>query len=226
ETGGTLNSIQALLTVTGGNGGTDTLYLDDSADNSAATATLTATSLTGVFGSGGSLNYSGIATFNLYLGNGNHTVNVQGMNGTVNIALGNGTNLLNIGSNAGPIVTDPTSGNAANTGSVLTQIVGILNFTGTGSNTVNVDDSGSNQAVDGAMTPTSIEFLNLVTINLPNVVAINISLSQAGDLFAVANTFTSSSTAPVIVIDGNGGDDTFIVTDTHAVMTINGGDGD
>ncbi|MGO9478591.1 MAG: hypothetical protein ACLQAH_13200 [Limisphaerales bacterium] len=225
ETGGTLNNIQALLTVTGGNGGTDTLYLDDSADNSAATATLTATSLTGVFGSGGSLNYSGIATFNLYLGNGNHTVNVQGMNGIVNIALGNGANLLNIGSNAGPMVTDPISGNATNTGSVLTQIVGTLNFTGTGSNTVNVDDSGSNQAVDGAMTPTSIEFLNLVTINLPNVVAINISLSQAGDLFAVANTFTSSSPSPVIVIDGNGGDDTFIVTDTHAEMIINGGDG-
>ena len=225
ETGGTLNSIQALLTVTGGNGGTDTLYLDDSADNSAATATLTATSLTGVFGSGGSLNYSGIANFNLSLGNGNHTMNVQGMNGTVNIALGSGTNTLNIGSNAGPMVTD-ASGNAVNTGSILDQIVGTLDFTGTGANTVNVDDSGGNKALEGAMTPTSIEFLNLVTINLPTVVAINISLSQVNDLFAVSDTFTSSSTSPVIVIDGNGGDDTFIVIDTHAVMTINGGDGD
>jgi hypothetical protein len=225
ETGGTLNSIQATLTVTGGNGGTDTLYLDDSADNSAATATLTATSLTGVFGSGGSLAYSGIASFNLYLGSGDHTVNVQGMNGTVNIVLGGGTNILNIGSNAGPIVTDPNSGNAANTGSVLTQMTGVLNFTGAGDNIVNVDDSGSNQSVDGALTPTSIQFLNLVTINLPNVVALNISLSQSDDLFAVADTFASASVSPVIVIDGNGGDDAFVVTDTHAVMTINGGDG-
>ncbi len=223
--GGTLNKIQALLTINGPSG-MNTLYLDDSADNSAATLTLTTTSLTGVFGPGGSLNYSGIANFNLYLGNGNHTVNVQGMNGTVNIALGHGTNLLNIGSNAGPIVTDPTSGNSTNTGSVLDQIVGILNFTGIGNNTVNVDDSGGNQALAGALTPTSIQFLNLVTINLPTVVAINVALSQAADLFAVADTFVSASLTPVIVIDGNGGDDTFIITDTHAVVTLNGGDGE
>jgi len=225
ESGGTLNGIQALLTVTGGPTGTNTLYLDDSADNSAATATLTATSLTGVFGAGGSLNYSGVANFNLYLGNGSHAVNVQGMNGTVNITLGSAANTINLGSNAGSIVTDPTSGNSANTGSILDQIVGTLNFTGTGGNVINVDDSGGNKALAGALSPTSLKFLNLVTVNLPNVVGISIALSQVGDLFAVADTFASASVSPVVVIDGNGGDDSFIITDTHAVTTFNGGDG-
>jgi len=224
-TGGTLNNIRALLTVTGASSGANTLYLDDSADNSAATATLTDSSLTGVFGSGGSLGYSNIATFNLYLGNGSHTMNVQGMNGTVNITLGNGANTINLGSNAGAIVTDPVTGNGANTGSVLDKLVGILNFTGTGANTVNVDDSGSSKPLTAALKPTSLQFLNLVTVNLPTVVAINLSLSQGNDLFAVQDTFTSASITPVIVLDGNGGDDIFVILDTHAVMTVNGGDG-
>ncbi len=232
EIGGNLNLIRGLLNVVGGNGGINTLYLDDSGDNSAATATLTTSTLTGVFGPNGSLAYSGIGNFNLSLGNGPHTVNVQGMSGVVNISLGTGANTINIGSNAGPIVTDSTTGNSANTGSVLDAITGILNLTGTGGNTLNLDDSGSNAGLEGAMTPTTITFLNtttladLLTINMPTVVAINIALSQGGDIFAVSNTFTSAATTPVIVIDGNGGDDTFVILDTHAVMTINGGDGD
>jgi hypothetical protein len=225
ETGGALSSIQAQLTVNGGNGGTDTLYLDDSGDNSTSTITLTTGSLTGVFGAGGSLDYSSMASLSLYLGNGAHTVNVQGMDGTVNISLGSGANTLNIGSNAGPIVTNASTGDAANTGSVLTQITGILNFTGAGANTFNVDDSGSNVAVQAALNPTSLLFLNLVTINFTNAAAMNFSLSQSGDVFAVQDTFPSASASPVIVVDGNGGDDTFVVVDTHAVMTLNGGDG-
>ncbi len=43
--------------VTGGNGGIGLGMARDSADNSAATVTLTATSLTGVFGAGGSLGF-------------------------------------------------------------------------------------------------------------------------------------------------------------------------
>ncbi len=224
ESNGTLNAIKALLTIVGGKTGTNTLYLDDSGDATAATATLTNSTLTGIFGANGSLAYSNITTFNLYLGSGNHTVNVQGMNNVVNIALGNGVNIINIGSAAGPIITDPTTGDATNTGSVLDQVLGVLNLTGTGANTVNVDDSGETTGVDAAMTPTSLEFLNLFTVNLPTVVAINISLSQGNDVFAVSDTFTSTATSPVIVIDGNGGSDTFIILDTHAVMTINGGD--
>ncbi|MBU6410837.1 MAG: autotransporter adhesin family protein, partial [Verrucomicrobia bacterium] len=220
--GANLDTIHALLTVTGGLGGTDTINLDDSANNSALTATLTTTSLTGVFGAGGSMNYSNIGTINLMLGNGLDVVNVQGMNGTVNIALGTGPNTLNIGSNAGPIVTDPTSGMAANTGSILDRLVGVLNFTGTGNNVINVDDSGGNKPLVGALTPTSIEFANLVVINLPNVVSITIALGQAGDTFVITDT---APTAPAVV-DGDGGNDTFIVLDTHSTVTINGGDGD
>ena len=230
--GGTLNNIRGLLTVTGGHGGTDTIYLDDSGDGSNSTATLTTSTLAGIFGSGGSLAYSGIGNFNLFLGNGSHTMNVQGMSGVVNISLGSGANTINIGSNAGTIVTDPTTGDSTNTGSTLDAISGMLTLTGTGANTFNLDDSGSLSGVEGAMTPTTITFLNtstlldLLTINLPTLVAANIALSQGGDLFAITDTFTSAATTPVIVIDGNGGNDTFVILDTHAVMTINGGDGD
>jgi hypothetical protein len=243
ESGGNLAAITAILTVNGVRSGINTVNVDDSGDNSSNTITaaiiLTASDLSGsIFGTNGSLAYAAVGTLNIYLGNGAHIVDIQGMAGAVNVTLGNGINVLNIGSNAGPIVTDTnpadantTLGNSTNTGSTLDQISGVLTFTGTGANTLNLDDSGSNAGVEGALTPTTITFLNTTTltdqfvINLPTVAAINIALSQGGNIFAVGDTFTSASTNPVIVIDGNGGNDTFVILDTHAVMTINGGSG-
>jgi acrosin len=243
ESGGNMASIKATLTVNGAKLGINTVNVDDSSDNSSNTTSaaviLTASDLSGsIFGANGSLAYAAVGTLNIYLGNGAHIVDIQGMAGAVNVTLGNGINVLNIGSNAGPIVTDAnladantTLGNSTNTGSTLDQISGVLTFTGTGANTLNLDDSGSNAGVDGALTPTTITFLNTTTladqfvINLPTMAAINIALSQGGDIFAVGDTFTSASTNPVIVIDGNGGNDTFVILDTHAVMTINGGSG-
>jgi hypothetical protein len=233
-TGGTLNNIKAVLSVQGGSSGTSTLNLDDSGDGSASAAVLNATSLTGVFGAGGSLQYSSISIFNLTLGSGGNTVtvvgngsgvtnlstgsgsdvlNLQGITGVLNINLGTGLNTVNIGSNA------------PGTGGTLARLNGIISLTGSGNDIMNVDDSGSTKADTGTLRPTSLTFLDPVTINFTGFANLNISLSQAGDLFAIVDTFTSASTTPVIVIDGNGGDDIFSVLDTHAVTTINGDDG-
>jgi len=57
------------------------------------------------------------------------------------------------------------------------------------------------------------------------VTVLNIALSQDADIFAVVDTFASASITPVIVVDGNGGDDVITILDTHAVMTVNAGDG-
>ncbi len=254
ETNGLLNGIAGLLDIAGAKSGTITLNIDDSGDTLAGTVTLTTSTLAGtVFGTGGSLEYANVATMNLHLGRGNHTVNIQGMSNTVNIVLGNGVNVLNIGSNAGPIITDTnlndadtTLGDSVDTGSTLDSISGILTFTGNGNNVFNLYDSGSPTGVDGAMTLNSttnlpvITFLNtttlsnLIVINLPTVVSVNLALSQGNDIFAIADTFTSSAatvnsggTAPTtpVVIDGNGGNDTFVILDTHAIMTVNGGEG-
>jgi hypothetical protein len=254
ETDGLLSGVSGLLDIAGAKSGTVTLNVDDSGDASVGTVTLTTSTLAGtVFGTGGSLEYANVDTLNLYLGSGNHTVNIQGMSNTVNIVLGNGINVLNIGSNAGPIITDAnpndantTLGDSADTGSTLDEISGVLTFTGNGDNIFNLDDSGSPIGLDGAMTLNSttnlpvITFLNtttlndLIVINLPTVVSINLALSQGNDIFAVSDTFTSSASTvnsggPVpttpVVIDGNGGNDTFVILNTHAVMTVNGGEG-
>jgi acrosin len=232
-TGGTTKNIKGLLAVNGAAGGNDTLNIDDSGDGSVVSAVLGNGTLNGIFGAGGSMTYSLITTFNLKLGNasntltvagtggstsnvtmgsGNDTLNLQGMRGVLNVNLGAGSNVVNIGS------LQP------NTGGTLDRLTGIVNLTGNGNDVMNVDDSGSFNAETGILRPTSLTFLDPVTINYTGFAVMNISLSQAGDLFSVVDTFSSASTTPVIIIDGNGGDDIFSVLDTHAVMSINGND--
>src|SRR6202007_1089460 len=103
--------------------------------------------------------YSNIETLNIYLGSGNDTVYIQGnpAGTTENLNTGGGANIISIGSQAqSSIVTDTNSsdgfttlGNATNTGSVLDNVLGIINITGSGSDTLNVDDSGSTTAAQG-----------------------------------------------------------------------------
>ena len=247
ENSGVVGLINGLLIIAGQGGGSNTLNLDDSGDATPGSFILTTSTISGsIFSGSSSVAYQNVGLINVFLSNQNNTVDVRGMSGTVNITLGNGVNFLNIGSNAGPIITDPNTGNSQNTGSVLDQITGTLNFYGTGANIFNLDDSGSLTGVDGALTlnsKTNLQVVNFVdpvslatilTINLPTVASINIALSQGADLFAVSDTFTSSAatvnsggstpTTPV-VIDGNGGNDNFVILDTHAIATVNGGDG-
>ncbi len=226
ETGGTLKGIQALLTVAGVAGGNDTLYLDDSADTSVVAATLTATGLTGVFGSGGSLNYSGIGNFNLQLGNAADTMNVQSLNGTVNLTLGTGPNIINVGSTAGVLPAAP---------GVVNKIAGVLNLVGGGSDTLNVDDTGSSGPKAGTLTPTSLSGLSMGTsgkINYQGVSTLNIRLGSGGNTFHINNINAGTRTS---VNGGSSGDDDVIATFTgdfdgwlgltafeHGMVTVTG----
>jgi hypothetical protein len=225
--GGVLTGIAGKLVVTGQ--GTDTLNVNDVNDSLSGTLTQTATILKGLGMGASGIQYSSIETLNIKLGSHNNTIYIQGNPSvtTENLDTGAGTNIISIGSSAlSSITTDPTSGDATNTGSVLDNVQGIINITGHGSDTLNVDDSGSTTGIDGGLWSNKLQFLDPVTINFSGIIAINISLSEGDDQFAIKDTITSSSTSPVIVIDGNLGADTFVVFDTHAVMTVNGGDGD
>ena len=218
--GGVLTGINGKLVVNG-HGSHDVLNVDDTGDIAGETLILTATTLSGLGMAGNDpsmgIVYQGIAALNINLGSGADTVNLRGNTAATvtTINTGAGANIINIGSTAG-----------TSTPGTLDTVQGIINLIGSGNDTLNVDDSGSDIAETGTLNPTSLVFDDPVTINFIGIAYLNVSLSQAGDLFAVVDTFTSSSTTPVIVLNGNGGDDIFSVLDTHAVMTINGGDGD
>ena len=239
--GGVVAGIAGQLIVNGQ--GSDTLNLNDTGDSGSGTLTQTTTTLTGLGMGTNGIEYLTVETLNIYLGNHNNTVYIQGNPAitTENLNTGTGSNIISIGSQAqSAIVTDTnnadaytTLGNATNTGSVLDNVQGLINITGSGADTLNVDDSGSNTGAEGGLWSNKLEFLDpatfytslKVTINFTGISGIYISLSQAADQFLVVDTITSASTTPVVVIDGNGGDDTFLVFDSHAVMTINGGSG-
>ncbi len=228
----TMNSIKALLSVNGG--GTDTLNLNDTADNAANTGTLGSTTLTGFFGAGGSMNYSGIETMNLNLGNGGNTLTISGRSGVTNISTGSGSDTINVLAVGGTTNINAGAGpNTFNVGSlifnngtgVLDGVQGTINYTGSGNDVMNVDDSGSDTPETGTLRPASLKFFDPLTINFTGVTSINISLSQSGDIFAVVDTITSASVTPVVLLYTNGGDDIITIIDTHAVMTVNAGDG-
>ena len=225
--GGVLTGIAGLLIVNGQ--GTDTVNVNDTGDASAGTLTQTATTLTGLGMGADGIEYHSIETLNVRLASHNNTIYLQGNASvtTENLFTGSGTNTINIGTNAGTIgALDSVTGNAPNTGSVLDYVQGIINITGSGTDVMNVDDSGSTTGENGGLWSNKLQFLDPVTINFTGIVAINISFGSGNDQLVIVDTITSASATPVIVIDGNAGDDTFVVFDTHAVTTLNGGDND
>jgi hypothetical protein len=227
-----MNAIQALLSLNGG--GTETVNLNDTADDTANSGVLGAGSLTGFFGAGGSMNYSDLETLNLSLGNGGNTLTISGRSGLTNVTSGSGADIFNVLAAGGTTNLNAGAGsNTLNVGSLVfnngtgrvDKVQGTLNYTGSGNDQMNVDGSGSSSPETATLRANSLKFFDPLTINFTGVASLNIALSQAGDIFAVVDTFTSAAVSPVVVVNGNGGDDNITVLDTHAVMTVNGGDG-
>ena len=227
NTGGTLNNITALLTVTGASS-FDTLNLDDSGDTGANTGTLTASTLSGLFGSNGSLSYSNISNLNLKLGSGADVLNITGTSSTTVINANLGTNTINIGSNAA----------TTNTGGIVKNIKGPLTITGSGTTTVSVDDTGDTAAI-GTLNATTIKGLGMVSagITYSGLSVLTISLGNSGNTFTISNTSSAATTtlnsgtgadtvnlttdAGTTVINGQGGGDTINIINDGATTTVN-----
>ena len=145
--GGTLGGITALLTVNGGSG-TDTLVIDDSGDATAATGSLTNTTLTGL-GMAGGIYYQGIANLLVALGSGGNTFTIlsnDSQSTTVDGGAGNDT--FTIAATAG--MQAPASGPLfVNTGSgvdmvtILSTSGPVTVTTGSGNDAVSVQSIGA-----------------------------------------------------------------------------------
>ena len=217
---GVASAVAGALTITGN--GSDSLNVDDSGDGISSTSTLTSTALTGL--APATISYSHLAnlaintgtnadTFtvastatgtatSLSTGTGIDTVNVRTTSSSLAINTGTGANVVNVGSLA------PASS------SVVSSIAGTVTVTGSGSDTLNFDNSGSSTGATGHINTNAI-ILGAAAVLYSNEAAININLGL-NDNFTVSSTV---STTPVTI--NAAAADSIYVTGNSSLTTIN-----
>ncbi len=177
---GVTDFINALLTINGN--GADTLNIEDAGSTVSKAGALTGTSITGL-GMAGSITYYHLAVLNISLGiggntfimaatslaattlnsgSGNDTISIQSISGPTTINTGAGVNTINVGSDL-PVMVN---GLPVLSGGVLTGIQGILTLNGSGSDTLNVDSTGSSANLTGFLTSGTLTGLGM-TLNPP-----------------------------------------------------------
>ena len=170
--GGVLDGIGARLSING-DGGADTVNLDDSADAADNLGTLTGSTLSGL-GMGGTINYAGIDILNLDLGSGDDRINVHGTSAMTNLDTAQGDDLIYVssGANLGALDSAPANSDLevlhdAILHGTLDAVTGILNIeAGTGQNTLGVSDRTDADAdANVVLTATSIQGLATAAIN-------------------------------------------------------------
>jgi hypothetical protein len=203
-TGGKVNYIQGPLTVIGN--GTDTMNVDDTAATAGKTATLTATTLTGMSMGASGITYSGLSILNVDLGLAADVVDVKSSaSGTTSTFVTQATgNTWNVGSNA------PTL-----TGGVLSGIQGPVVIDGGGSNTaltdtINFDDSGStNPSEYGVLTDDSLTKLGMTGgVTFFGQAVLNMDLGNNGA--ALQGFITNNLPALTNITGGSANTDSFI----------------
>ncbi|HEY1684278.1 MAG TPA: hypothetical protein VGG19_05920 [Tepidisphaeraceae bacterium] len=203
--GGVVSSIADPVTVMGH--GSDSLTIDDSGDSSATTTDLTATTISTLLST---VTYSDLGDLTFDLSSGGNTFNATGTaTGTLTtVNTGTGANITNIGSLAPAI----SGGNLGN-------INGEISITGQGTDTLNIDDSGSATSDMGGMNTAEV-FLAPATIDYA-VNNLNIYLSDLGTNFSVGDTALLTST----ILYGGPAADYFSISDESSPVTINTGMG-
>ena len=270
STGGTVDAIAARLTLDGGTGA-DTLNVDDTGDTAANSGTLSASELTGLgmtsgigYSNAETLNVnlgSGDDTFTVASTNaattttlttnaGADTVTIESTAGTTTVNTNDGTDTVNVRAIGGATTVNTGAADdminvgslAPSTGGTVNAIVARLTLdSGTGSDTLNVDDTGDTAANSGTLSATELTGLGMAAgIGYANTEAVNINLGSGGDTFTIASTnaattttlttnagadsVTIDSTAGTTTVNTNVGADTVLVKGTGATTTINTGD--
>ena len=223
-------------------GTTDTLNLSDVAAATDGTGTLAPTSLAG-FGSAG-VNFAGVSTLTLTLGNGNDALTVTDTAATTAITTGTGTNMVALQQTSSP--TSLTLGPGRNTVGVqaiaattaitstgtdavtvsgllatLDPIAAPLAVHGNANTTLTLDDSGSPFARTGTVTPTDVTGFgtSAAGVAYDGVGTLNVNLGATGNTVAVTNTSAATT------VSARGGIDAFAVADTTAPLAIHAGPG-
>ncbi len=208
---GTLNGLNAVLVVNGGQG-TDTLNVDDSGDTAANTGELTETTITGL-GMAVGIAYGTVETLNFDLGSGGDAFSIESTHeGETNLRANDGNDTINVGVGS------------------LNAIAGPLAVSGgEGADTLNVDDTGDTAPNTGALTATTITGLGMgAGIVYGAVETLVISLGSGGNHFAITSTMRRDAVAVSSTVNSGEGDDVVTVeldaaTDGPLSVNLQGG---
>ncbi|WP_157100266.1 hypothetical protein [Rhodoplanes sp. Z2-YC6860] len=238
---GTVDGINGNLNVHGEDG-SDTLNIDDTGDGSANTGTLTATTIAGLDMTG-IITYDSFVAVNVGLGtadddftiesthagttvvngnNGNDVFNIQTISGPTTVNGGNGSDTFNVGSKA------PA------TGGVVDGIAASLTLNGnaptTGSDWLNVDETGDTKDNTGTLTSTQITGLGMaVGITYGTIEHVVISLGSGNDQFTIEATHdVATPTSEDVTLNAGPGADTVDINDATmtGALVVNGEAGD
>ncbi|HEY1686787.1 MAG TPA: hypothetical protein VGG19_18645 [Tepidisphaeraceae bacterium] len=235
---GSLSAILFPITITGD--GNDTVNIDDSADTNAVTATLSATSLIGM--APAEIDYSAIATLNLNFGSGsdslavtntatsttninmnggNDSVSLQQDAGPTNINMGTGNNTLAIqATGAATTVTTPTGGATSTTlgdANIVDGITAPLSITGSGSDSLVVDDQANPNTKSVTMTNGTLTGLIPQTLTYSGIATLIVNLGTGGNFLVVSSTPAATSTT----FNTGSGSDFVTIGATSGPLTIN-----
>jgi hypothetical protein len=219
-----LGGIQGVVNITGHF--SDTLGIDDSGDTAPQTGTLTASGLSGLNMGKGQIHFSGITGLTILLGSGgNHFTIASTPTGQTTLESGAGDDTVMIQTIAGPTLVEGQGGNDTilvgsaqpKTQGTLAGIAAALAIDGgTGTNTIQVDDTGSPVSEAGILSATSLTGLNMKgVISYANASTLGIHLGASGNLFRVDQTNGATATS----IDAAGAS-TFTILDTAGPLTV------
>ncbi len=212
---GSLNALSGSLEIRG-DGGSDTLNLDDSSDSAANTLIVTDNRITGA-GLGSSdqsvvndsrgVTYIGLENLNITLGSGSDQVQVEGINAGTETVIsgGEGDDTFTL---AGDLSAIRDGVKLAGDGGANNRLV------------INSDVAGDLR-LDVASSTVSVLTGNTLTgrVEAENMVDIAVTLSDGSDTFTIAD-----SNLPV-TLNTAGGADTVVIEDIHATVNITLGDG-
>jgi Ca2+-binding RTX toxin-like protein len=234
---GSLNGLSGPLAVSGGDGA-DTLNVDDTGDTEPNTGALTAITITGL-GMGVGIAYGAVETLNIDLSSGADTFTIDSTHdGATNLRANAGDDTANVRAISGDTTVDGGEhDDTINVGSfapagggMLEGIAALLTIEGnepaSGSDVLNIDDSGDTGANSGALTGTRITGLGMAgSVIYGTVETLNIDLGSGGDTFTIESTHAGTTD-----LHANGGDDTINVglgslNGLSGPLAASGGDG-
>ena len=226
-TGGTVNGIAAPLVVDGGDG-VDVLNVDDSGDADANAGTLTGTTISGL-GMAAAIGYGAFESVVLGLGSGadafliasthagvtrldtdegDDTVDVLAISGDTTVDTGADDDTVNVGSAA--------PGTLEGIGAWLT-VEG--DEPSSGSDVLNVDDSGDTGPNSGALTATTVTGLGMAGgIVYGTIETLDIDLGSGADGFTIESTHAGTTS-----LDTGAGNDTVNVWSASGETSVNTG---
>ena len=201
NTGGTVNCVNAQLTLIGGAGTADTVIIDDTANAASKTVEFTDDGAGKFYISGlspATIYYDSIDDLNINLANKGNTVNFRSVQGASAIDLKTGTG-------ADAIYMGNTDSDSTST---LNELAGHVTVDGQGGiDSLRLNDSGDSAGNAGTMTATTITGLGTAGITYSNLETVTIDLGSGADSFTVNGTNATTTTN----INGHAGDDAFTV---------------